>query len=308
MDYYIGIDSGGTKTESILMSEDGSIVRRNIAGGCNPLDVGAAATQKIIMQSIRDLTAEFSGKIVSIYAGIAGGNHIWLPLEEPLEKEFPNAKIRIEDDRRIAVSGTLGHQNGCGMICGTGSSLSIILDGQPIRQVGGLGYLIDTGGSGYEIGRAGLKQVFRFLDGRGPYTVLLELVTNAMGKNPWEGLAEIYAGGRPFIASLAHTVFEGMQTGDEICRKIIDEGAFKLAELTLAAEKYFDGDFSVIMNGGIFKAYPEYAELVKKKSSVHAVMTMASVPPVYGALTESMWQNGKTADARIRQNFMQSYH
>ena len=56
--------------------------------------------------------------------------------------------VRVEDDRRIVVSSTLGHADGCGMICGTGSSLSIIIGSEPIRQVGGLGYLIDTGGSG----------------------------------------------------------------------------------------------------------------------------------------------------------------
>ena len=308
MKYYIGIDSGGTKTESVLVDEAGHIIRRNASSGCNPLDVGVQTTQNVILQSARELAAEFSEDVVSIYAGIAGENHVQLRLEEPLGKMFPHAEIRIEDDRRIAVSGTLGHKSGCGMICGTGASLAIIIEDQPIRQVGGLGYLIDTGGSGYELGRAGLVQVFRFLDGRGPHTVLADLIANVMGKNPWEGLADIYAGGRPFIASLAHTVFEGMKMGDEICRKIVDDGAFKLAELTFAAEKSFDGSFPVIMNGGIFRAYPEYAELVKKKASARAVMTMATVPPVYGALTESMWQDGKTADAEIRQNFMQAYH
>lgn len=305
MKYYIGIDSGGTKTESVLVDEAGHIIRRNASSGCNPLDVGVQTTQNVILQSARDLAAEFSDDVVSIYAGIAGENHVQLRLEEPLGKTFPHAEIRIEDDRRIAVSGTLGHKNGCGMICGTGSSLAIIIENQPIRQVGGLGYLIDTGGSGYELGRAGLVQVFRFLDGRGPHTILAELIANVMGKDPWEGLADIYAGGRPFIASLAHTVFEGMKMGDEICREIVEDGASRLAELTFAAEKSFDGPFPVIMNGGIFKAYPEYAELVKKKASTHAVMTMATVPPVYGALTESMWQNGKIADDEICRNFMQ---
>lgn len=304
MDYYIGIDSGGTKTEFILADEQGHVVCRRTDSGCNPLDVGIQAAQNIILTNLKKLVFDAPGKIVSVYAGIAGVNHVDTGLEKLVKNEFPGAAVRIEDDRRIVISGTLGHTNGCGMICGTGSSLSIITDNKPIRQIGGLGYLIDTGGSGFELGQAGLKCAFRYLDGRGEYTVLAELIAKAVGKAPWEGLADIYAGGRPFIASLAHTVFEGMKMGDRVCRRIVEDGAFRLSELTFPAEKYFDGIFPVVMTGGIFTAYPEYAKLVSDRASKRAKMILASVPPVYGALVEAMWQNGRIADGEFRNNFL----
>lgn len=304
MEYYIAIDSGGTKTEFVLADEKGHIVKRLLDCGCNPLDVGKDAATDVILSNIKNLKQDSQGDIVSVYAGIAGVNHMELCLESLLGEELLGARVRVEDDRRIVVSGTLGHADGCGMICGTGSSLSIIIGEEPIRQVGGLGYLIDTGGSGYELGQAGLRQACRYLDGRGEYTVLTELITKALGKNPWEGLADIYAGGRPFIASLAHTVFEGMELGDAVCRRLVEESAFKLSELTFAAEKFFEGEFPVVMTGGIFHAYPNYVRLVCDKASPKARMIMAEVPPVYGALVEAMWQNGQIADASVRSNFM----
>lgn len=94
--------------------------------------------------------------------------------------------------------------------------------------------------------------------------------------------------------------------GDAVCRRIVEESAYKLSELTFAAEKYFPGEFPVVMSGGIFRAYPKYAQLVCAKASPKARMILAVVPPVYGALVEAMWQNGRTADAAVQRNFMGS--
>lgn len=309
MNYYIGIDSGGTKTETILADEQGHIVYRTLHCGCNPMDVGVEAAQHTIRSIVKEVqaVAPCDGPIVSLYAGIAGANHAQIMEESGFAEESGIRHVRIEDDRRIVLSGTLGHVNGCGMICGTGSSLSIIREGEPIRQVGGLGYLIDTGGSGYELGQAALKHLFRYLDGRGEYTVLAELIPRHMGKQPWEGMADIYAGGRPYIASLAHTVFEGLEMGDDVCRRIVEAGAYALAELTHAAARQFEGVFPVVMTGGILRSYPGYAEMVCKQASPKAKMIMSSAPPVYGALVEAMWQCGKQAGEEISRNFAEDY-
>jgi len=210
----------------------------------------------------------------------------------------------VEDDRRIVLSGTIGHTNGCGMICGTGSSLSIIKENKPILQIGGLGYLIDTCGSGYELGQAALKQSFRYLDGRGEFSILPELISQCIGKNLSDAMYEIYAGGRAYIASLANTVFKAAECGDAVAKKIIDTASSQLAELTYAAEKHFEGDFPVVMTGGIFSAYPDYCLSVMAKSSAKAQMQTANVPPIYGALVEAMWQYGIVASSEVKENFI----
>ena len=48
-----------------------------------------------------------------------------------LQQAFPVRAIRIEDDGCSLISGTLGHQDGCGMVCGTGSSLFVRIEGSP---------------------------------------------------------------------------------------------------------------------------------------------------------------------------------
>ncbi|MCI8518017.1 MAG: hypothetical protein HFG75_14305 [Hungatella sp.] len=306
-DYYIGIDSGGTKTEIILTDGRGQILSKALTCGCNPLDVGTETTRETLLSGLKALQIPEEGRVSALYAGIAGANHVDLNMEETLETMYPGIKAQIDDDRRMVLSGTLGHVDGCGMICGTGSSLSIIVEGCPIRQVGGLGYLVDTGGSGYELGQAGLKYAFRYLDGRGEYTVLAKAIEDILGVGLWEGLGKIYEGGRAFIASLAHTVFEGADSGDEVCQKILDESSYRLSELTFAAERHFDGTFPVVMSGGIFRQYPDYARMVCARASARAHMIQAQVPPVYGALVEAMWQRGVKADDDVRRRFMENY-
>ena len=148
MAYYIAIDSGGTKTEAVLADESGHILHRTTGCGCNPMNVGVPSARSTLVSTVKQLQRLSSLSVDSIYAGIAGANHADIIPEKELEKECGIPLARIEDDRRIVLSGTLGHVNGCGLICGTGSSLSILIDQEPVRQVGGLGYPIDTGGSG----------------------------------------------------------------------------------------------------------------------------------------------------------------
>ncbi|MGI5963831.1 MAG: N-acetylglucosamine kinase [Lawsonibacter sp.] len=307
MGYFIGIDAGGTKTESVLLDETGRIWCRRVRLGCNPMDHGIPETYKRIQAAVEELVEQAPGPICGLYGGIAGLDRIELPMAEYLAQQFPLGHVRTEDDGFNLISGTLGHVDGCGMVCGTGSSLFARIGGEPALHIGGLGYLIDTGGSGFELGRDALKAAFRCLDGRGENTVLVELLTREFGKDPRKALLDIYSGGRPFIASLAHIVFEGANLGDEVSRAIVEEGADKLAELTVAAARHFTGKFPVVLSGGIPTAYPSYAALIEKKVSPQAELMLAQVPPVYGAAVEALWDAGIAADETVRQRFMEDY-
>lgn len=307
MDYYISIDAGGTKTEAVLTDRTGHILRRLCQQGCNPMDIGIQAVKTQILSIVRTLTADAPQVPVSMYGGIAGLDRIDVALDHFLAAHSSIPIIRTEDDGCNMISGMLGHVNGCGMVCGTGSSLFARIDGKPLIHIGGLGYLIDTGGSGFELARDGLKQAYRYLDGRGKKTLLAERFSSVLHKDLKCAFADIYQGGRPFIASLAHVVFECAEDGDEISLSLLEDGSFKLAELTHAAAKHFDGPFTVVMNGGIFRAYPHYAEAVRKKASPRANMILADVPAIYGAVVESLWQSGATADTETRRRFLSDY-
>lgn len=307
MKYYIAIDGGGTKTESVLIDENGHILQYTVRRGCNPMDYGTEDTYSHVCAVVEELIEKTPGPVAGLYAGIAGLNRIQVDLKTCLSKRFSLGKIRAEADGFSMISGALGHVDGCGMVCGTGSSLFIRREGKPHRDVGGLGYLIDTGGSGFELARDGLKAAYRYLDGRGAYTVLADSMAEALGKDLYSAFQDIYRGGRSFIASLAHVVFEGASTGDEICMELLDKGARSLADLTIAAARYFESDFTVVMNGGILKAYPNYVEAIQRKASPQAHMIYGDTPPVYGGCVEALWDCGILASDKLRGCFMEDY-
>lgn len=126
------------------------------------------------------------------------------------------------------------------MVCGTGSSLFVRIEGQPLRHIGGKGYLIDTGGSGFELGRDALCMAMRAVDGRCQGTILTELLADMLGEPVCDAvIPKVHRGGRPYIATLAAAVFAGRKAGDWACEEIFDRGASLMADLVWAAEPLF---------------------------------------------------------------------
>lgn len=307
MEYLIGIDSGGTKTDTVLFDETGHVLYREVTRGCNPMDIGREEARRRALEVISRTAGQAPGRVKAIFAGIAGIDYFGDFLYEYLRPRVDAGSLRIDDDGTNLISGALGRIDACSMVCGTGSSLFVRVGGKLIRHIGGRGYLIDTGGSGFELGQEALRAAFRASDGRGESTVLVDMLEKEMGTSLHDGLAEIYVRGRAYIASFAHLVFEGRAMGDRICHEVIDRGSTRLAELTWASERCFEGDFPVVMGGGIFAAYPDYAEMVKAKASSRAVMVVSQAPPVYGAAVEAMADGGCECGEAFRERFLREY-
>ena len=206
----------------------------------------------------------------------------------------------------MLISAMLGHQDGAALVCGTGSGLYIRSKGAQY-SIGGWGYILEGCGSGFILGRRALNAVVRQADGRGEKTLLYGLVRDQLKAPPEESVPAIYAGGRPFIASFAHTVFEARRAGDGVAAAIFDQNAQALAEMTRAAEPYYAAEFDVVMSGGIFAAFPEYAEAVTRLGSPRAHMIRADVPPVYGCALENALADGPVDEAAFRARFMADY-
>lgn len=308
MNYVIGMDSGGTKTETVAVDEQGYILFREVSPGCNVLDIGFEEGERRLSAILARVKEAVPGEASALFGAFAGASNTRPFLVDVVRKYTKIPHVRMESDAICIITGTLGkEQDGCSMICGTGCSLILRIDGKNAFHIGGRGYMIDTGGSGYELGKEALRYAFRAFEGRGDATVLNELLEKRLGKELKDSMVDIYSGGRAKIASFAGLVFEGREQGDRICHQIIDQESTKLAELTWAAEKHFSGEFPVVMNGGIFTAFPDYAALVKAKASPRAKMILAEVPPVYGSVVEAFSDVGHECDEAFKQRFMADY-
>lgn len=308
MKYCIAIDGGGTKTDTVLFDTEGNILARHVGPGNNPTDIGCDEARKRLMEDIDAVYRNAGGAVETLYGGIAGTLPNGDIYSDEISRRYDIRCIRIEDDGCNLISGAFGHADGCGMVCGTGSSLFVRREGQPLRHIGGKGYMIDTGGSGFEIGRDAICMALRAADGRIEHTVLQELLGEMLGCPVDDRVIPmVHRGGRPYIASFAAAVFAGRRMGDCVCEEIFQRQSALMADLTYAAQTSFDGGFNVVAGGGIVSHFPEYFEAIKQKSAPGANLVLQNAPPVYGAAAEAMWNAGEPVTEGFRARFLEAY-
>ena len=308
MKYCIAIDGGGTKTDTVLFDTEGNILARHVGPGNNPTDIGCDEARKRLMEDIDAVYRNAGGAVETLYGGIAGTLPNGDIYSDEISRRYDIRRVRIEDDGCNLISGAFGHADGCGMVCGTGSSLFVRREGQPLRHIGGKGYMIDTGGSGFEIGRDAICMALRAADGRIERTVLQELLGEMLGCPVDDRVIPmVHRGGRPYIASFAAAVFAGRRMGDRVCEEIFQRQSALMADLTYAAQTSFDGGFNVVAGGGIVSHFPEYFEAIKQKSAPGANLVLQNAPPVYGAAAEAMWDAGEPVTESFCARFLEAY-
>lgn len=309
MSYLIAIDGGGTKTESLLFTDSGQIVMRDITQGVNGLDVGIETAQQRVIGALERLCGAIPGAEApaSVYGGLAASvDYFPNVMYEFIKPRFKDSVLRLEGDGGSLIAAMQGHSDGASLIAGTGSSL-YIRSNDVLRRYGGWGPLIDTEGSGYKLGIHAFYAAFRSLDGRGPKTVIYDLIAEQMGAKPEESLPDIYAKGRPYISTFAKCVFEARKMGDAVAESIFDHGVKCLAELVEIGDRVLNKSFNVYTGGGLFNCFPEYWDALREAVPARARLVPLNANPIYGAAVEALWNIGIAADENFRKNFACSY-
>lgn len=306
---YLALDGGGTKTLTVAFDETGHILYRSHTTGSNPLDIGPDASRQLLLGALRDAAAHIPAPLDAVYCGAAGITHYSDFFGRDMCTELNSRRFVCEGDIRNMISSELYHnEDGCSLIIGTGCGLWQRRQGKMLGHTGGWGYLVDTYGSGFWLGREAVRAVARDWDKRGPHTLLTELLHEETGCDFPSAIAGLYAGGRARFASLAHLVFTGEEAGDTVCRSLVADGADYLAELVRTASPSFDGPFPVVIGGGIAAAYPRYVHMIKELSPPAAQFLPASAPPIFGAAAEAMHMDGRTVTQEFRNHFLDEWN
>ncbi len=251
--YLLGIDGGGTKTEFLLTDIDKNEIRRSVLGTSNPVNIGIENAKSILRQGISKICEGFDYAEISVFAGLAGGG------ADDIKTEicrflgglgFGAYSNGTDADSAIAVA--LKGEDGTAVIMGTGIIAFSRSDGG-LQRVGGRGYMIDKGGSGFCLGSDALNSAFEFLDGRGGSKLILKLVEKRLGKSLESSVAEIYAGGATYVASFAPVIFEAYAQGDAEAERILDRNALETAKLITAANKHLKKGEKTVICGGLCK-------------------------------------------------------
>lgn len=305
-EYLAALDVGGTKTDAVLFTMDGTVVRRSVTPGANPLDVGLDEAMRRYLASIAALRGEENTPIDTLYAGVAAAPYFGSRIEDLLRTQVSVGQMRVEADGPALISAILGHVDGASLICGTGSSLTI-RKGDSYDMIGGYGYLIDGCASGYILGKRAILAAARAYDGRSEKTLISDLVFSRSGEQLLEHLPALYAKGRPYIASYAGVIFEARKMGDRIAAQIFEECVNDLNELVWTARRRLGGAYDLVLNGGIFRNFPEYVQALKALAPPDVQMIDSDAPPVFGCAVEAMWDAGCVCDTAFKKRFLETY-
>ena len=324
MTYCIGVDGGGTKTLGVLTDRQGTVLATATTGATNPNDVTPSVSADRLTTLVHTLleTAGLPTHALgetTLFFGIAGGINHGPTLEALLRERLSALALRVRSDAHILLSGEVPTGDVACIICGTGS-VCFLRRGEEILRIGGWGYLLDSGGSGYDIGRDALEAVLRAFDGRCEPTLLSEMIATHLGGPVNTRITEIYREGKPYIASCAPLVFRAAEAGDAVAVSILRCNARRLAEYIETAWKRLNeqGDpapaaLPVVMGGGIsHKASPYWRDLVASlvDPAVPAHITVAAMRPVFGAVVEACKQaddDGQTDFDALRSAFRDSF-
>lgn len=279
----IAVDGGGTKTEFVLISLSGKLIKRLILPGSNPNSCGVAAAVDILCRGIDSLQRE-GRRILAVYVGGAGfysGNNGSL-VEESLKKCYPNIKIRCESDICNVLACGEDPDNAIAVICGTGSVVYATRAGALLRCGGG-GWRLETLGSGYDLGRMAISAALEHRDGTGPETALTAAVEQKLGGRVWDKIQTVYGESAAGIAAFAPLVISAWQAGDKVAGKIVEENCRRLADLIHIAAERSPAAHQVILGGSLLTQCPEFRRELTQMLDIRLRPRVLEYPQVWGA-------------------------
>ena len=151
-----------------------------------------------------------------------------------------------------------------------------------VTRIGGWGYLLEHGGSGYAIGRDAIRAALDDSEGTGPATSLSRLVAERAAM-PLERLVlEVYRRDPAFVASFAPLVFDADAADDAVAKGILSRNVRLFAEtLNHAAEAYDCGD-TVVVSGGV-ASNVRFGELLRRELKAGLRLVVPSCPQSAGS-------------------------
>jgi len=263
--YFLGVDSGGTKTIFILCDDKGNILARHKSGSGGFLTKGKEGIRILLMEGVREICS-IAGiereEITSAGLGFPGYGEksgSKADIKQVCEEVIGKGKTHCESDSYLGWAGSLGMKPGINIVSGTGSICFGMNGKGRTARSGGWGAYCDEGSCTWIGGK--LTAAFaKESDGRRPRTILYEMYREHFHiKNDVEFIhtwnREIAAKGSE-MAKLQYLLRQIYEAGSETAEEIYQSAAEELALSAWAAAQKLgmQQGYRVSYSGGLFKS------------------------------------------------------
>jgi N-acetylglucosamine kinase-like BadF-type ATPase len=288
----MGVDAGGSHTTALLTDDAGTVLghAQGEPGAVRPGHENAAADAiaDTCRQALRSLRDGARPDVLVVGAAGAGAEAQRTALRAALEVAGIAARVHVTTDAEIALAAAFGSEPGVVLLAGTGSIAWARLPDGVMTRSGGLGPLMGDQGSGYDLGRQGLRAAALAYEGLGPDTRLREQLLP--DKNALDGAVKSQREVEPrLIAQLARLVIRTADGGDSVAVEIVERGAGLLAAQAAALVRQFPAaaPVRVALGGGLLAAAESYRTRVAGRLAAlapHAELRDDPIDPAAGAV------------------------
>jgi len=250
MNYKIGVDGGGTKTECILTDSTGHKVTGHTVAGCNPSVVGAESAASILLDSLVSLRMQAAAQLTQTSPTpipdplvisdtllcMAGSRGFWAEFAAGL-KGFGRVQA-VDDSLPILELATHGHA-GLALHAGTGSFVAARGPDNSVHYAGGRGWRFDDAASGYDLGARAIARALLEVQGWAPPSgIRAAVITHAQLSAPVDASMITrhfysHADATRHIAALAPAVLRLANEPDETARQIVLDSTGGLLDLAI---------------------------------------------------------------------------
>lgn len=301
----LGMDGGGRKTYAVLSDENGAVLGAGESGASNweiAGEEGASTALAAAASAALDAAATSPDDVASVVLGLAGFD--WSSDEERLTRlasgVAPGAPRRIVNDAFIALRAGTSESWGIAVIAGTGT-VAVGRDpvGNEFRTIGE-GRAFGDFGDEFDLSELAVSAVADQYTGRGPATMLTDMLLERLGEPSVETMLERLARQdprfrAPELQNLTPMVLAATEAGDLVARTVLERIGYALGEAAGVVARRLNLSnlpVEVVLAGGLFRTPNRYLldelELGVRRTAPRAEIRQLTSPPVVGAALMAM--------------------
>lgn len=299
--YFVGVDSGGTKSAFILTDDGGRVLGRFRGEACTFLGAGKEGVRQMLETGLEALCQETGvskADIACLGLGISGYGEApgsEADVLDACEQALAPGKAVAGNDSYVGWAGSLAMEPGINVISGTGSICFGVNERGETARSSGWGAGCDEGSCSW-LGRRLVQEFTRQSDGRNARTKLYDMFRAHFNI---EDLEDDHYFVMPLNrevmkkpAILQYLLKDMYEAGDPAAAALYDEGARELwiaIEATARALGWEGKNYNVSYSGGLFKAGEcALGPLRKYVSEGGATLKAPSFDPEMGTILMAM--------------------